>query len=71
MTTGKKQPIRVFLDQETHSDFLIQAGTHSRTPSALGERLIQHGLACLKAGDLSVLDADLSTDLARSQGSEA
>ncbi|QJQ96266.1 MULTISPECIES: hypothetical protein [Halomonadaceae] len=67
MTTGKKQPIRVFLEQDTHSRYLIQAGTHGLTPSALGERLLQAGLARLEAGDTSALEA---TNDARSQGSE-
>lgn len=59
-STGKKQPIRVFLGQEDHSSFLIQAGTHSLTPSALGELLMQDGLQRLERGDLSPLG--LGTD---------
>lgn len=47
----KKQPIRVFLDQEIHSRYLIQAGTHGLTPSALGERLIEYGLSQLEGGN--------------------
>lgn len=54
---SKKQPIRVFLDQEIHSRYLIQAGTHGLTPSALGERLIQHGITQLEGGDKSPLEA--------------
>ncbi|WP_018918884.1 hypothetical protein [Vreelandella zhanjiangensis] len=54
---SKKQPIRVFLDQEIHSRYLIQAGTHGLTPSALGERLIQHGITQLEGGDKAPLEA--------------
>ncbi|MDR5875514.1 hypothetical protein [Vreelandella gomseomensis] len=54
---SKKQPIRVFLDQEIHSRYLIQAGTNGLTPSALGERLIQSGLTQLERGDKAPLDA--------------
>jgi hypothetical protein len=56
MTTAKKQPVRVFLDQTDHSRFLVQAGTHRLTPSALGERLMQYGLAQLERGDLTPLE---------------
>lgn len=51
MHMSKKQPIRVFLDQEIHSRYLIQAGTHGLTPSALGERLIEYGLSQLEGGN--------------------
>lgn len=54
---SKKQPVRVFLDQEIHSRYLIQAGTHGLTPSALGEKLLHHGLAQLERGDTSALTA--------------
>lgn len=54
---SKKQPIRVFLDQEIHSRYLIQAGTHGLTPSALGERLIQNGITQLEGGDKAPLEA--------------
>ncbi|QPL46610.1 hypothetical protein IT895_01985 [Halomonas sp. A40-4] len=57
MHMSKKQPIRVFLDQEIHSRYLIQAGTNGLTPSALGERLIQSGLTQLERGDKAPLDA--------------
>jgi len=54
MTTAtRKQPVRVFLEQTDHSRFLVQAGTHQLTPSALGERLMQHGLSQLERGDLT------------------
>jgi hypothetical protein len=52
---SKKQPIRVFLDQELHSRFLIQAGTHGLTPSQLGERLIEFGITQLERGDKAPL----------------
>ncbi|MBT2771152.1 hypothetical protein J7J47_02760 [Halomonas sp. ISL-60] len=54
---SKKQPIRVFLDPETHSRHLIQAGTNGLTSSALSERLIEYGLAQLERGDKAPLDA--------------
>lgn len=54
---SKKQPVRVFLDQEIHSRYLIQAGTHGLTPSALGVKLLHHGLAQLERGDTSALAA--------------
>lgn len=57
MHMSKKQPVRVFLDQEIHSRYLIQAGTHGLTPSALGEKLLHHGLAQLERGDTSALTA--------------
>jgi|GEM_PF-1354567 len=57
MHMSKKQPIRVFLDQEIHSRYLIQAGTNGLTPSALGERLIESGLTQLERGDKAPLDA--------------
>lgn len=60
MTTAKKQPVRVFLEQTDHSRFLVQAGTHQLTPSALGERLMQHGLTLLERGDLSPLEGSPS-----------
>ncbi|WP_251978744.1 hypothetical protein [Salinicola avicenniae] len=61
MTTAtKKQPVRVFLEQADHSRFLVQAGTHQLTPSALGERLMQYGLSLLERGDLSPLDGSPS-----------
>lgn len=52
---SKKQPIRVFLEQEIHSRYLIQAGTHGLTPSALAERLIESGLSQLERGDKAPL----------------
>lgn len=55
MTTTKKQPVRVFLDQSDQSRFLVQAGTNRLTPSALGERLMQYGLSLLESGDRSPL----------------
>ena len=57
MTTanGKKQPVRVFLESRDHSRFLIQAGTHALTPSALGELIMQDGLERLERGDLTAL----------------
>ncbi len=55
MHMAKKQPIRVFLDQELHSRFLIQAGTHGLTPSQLGERLIEFGITQLERGDKAPL----------------
>lgn len=60
-STGKKQPVRVFLEQEDHSRFLIQAGTHSLTPSALGELIMQDGLERLERGDYSALGLDTGT----------
>lgn len=57
MHMSKKQPIRVFLDQEIHSRYLIQAGTNGLTPSALGERLIESGLTQLERGNKAPLDA--------------
>ncbi|MGO2244856.1 MULTISPECIES: hypothetical protein [Halomonas] len=36
---------------------MIQAGTHGLTPSALGERLIQHGITQLEGGDKTPLEA--------------
>jgi len=54
---SKKQPIRVFLDPETHSRHLIQAGTNGLTSSALSERLIEYGLAQLESGDKAPLEA--------------
>lgn len=57
MHMSKKQPIRVFLEQEIHSRYLIQAGTHGLTPSALGERLIQFGVAQLERGEKAPLEA--------------
>ncbi|MFJ5538181.1 hypothetical protein E0L35_23975 [Halomonas sp. ATBC28] len=54
---SKKQPIRVFLDPETHSRHLIQAGTNGLTSSALSERLIEYGLAQLERGDKAPLEA--------------
>ncbi|WP_136066426.1 hypothetical protein [Modicisalibacter radicis] len=66
MTTanGKKQPVRVFLEQDDHSRFLVQAGTHRLTPSALGELLMQNGLERLERGDLSPLGLE-ATDAPR------
>ena len=71
MTTanGKKQPVRVFLDGNDYSRYLVQAGTHQVTPSGLGELLIQHGLERLERGDYAALGLD-TTDLPASQGSE-
>lgn len=57
MHMSKKQPIRVFLDQEIHSRYLIQAGTNGLTPSALGEHLIQYGLTQLESGEKAPLNA--------------
>ncbi|AZM94743.1 hypothetical protein [Vreelandella venusta] len=57
MHMAKKQPIRVFLDQEIHSRYLIQAGTNSLTPSALGELLIEYGITQLEHGDKAPLKA--------------
>lgn len=60
---SKKQPIRVFLNQEIHSRYLIQAGTNGLTPSALGEHLIQYGITQLERGDkapLKATDGDVS-----------
>ena len=54
---SKKQPIRVFLDPETHSRHLIQAGTNGLASSALSERLIEYGLAQLESGDKAPLEA--------------
>ncbi|CAM3679682.1 MULTISPECIES: hypothetical protein [Halomonas] len=54
---SKKQPIRVFLNQEIHSRYLIQAGTNGLTPSALGEHLIQYGITQLERGDKAPLKA--------------
>lgn len=56
MHMSKKQPIRVFLDQEIHSRYLIQAGTNGLTPSALGEHLIQYGLTQLERGEKAPLN---------------
>ncbi|ATJ81230.1 hypothetical protein ACFPTY_18610 [Halomonas beimenensis] len=71
MTTanGKKQSIRVFLDAADYGRYLVQAGTHHVTPSALGELLIQDGLERLERGDLHALG--LGTDRPASQGSGA
>lgn len=55
MHMSKKQPIRVFLDQELHSRFLIQAGTNGLTPSQIGERLIEFGITQLERGDKAPL----------------
>ncbi|MEA2119787.1 hypothetical protein [Halovibrio sp. HP20-50] len=57
MHMSKKQPIRVFLEQEIHSRYLIQAGTNGLTPSALGEHLIQYGLTQLERGEKAPLKA--------------
>jgi hypothetical protein len=57
MHMAKKQPIRVFLDPDTHSRHLIQAGTHGLTSSGLSERLIEYGLAQLESGNTAPLDA--------------
>ncbi|MGM0784629.1 MAG: hypothetical protein ACQEUM_10985 [Pseudomonadota bacterium] len=56
--TGKKQPIRVFLDPTDYSRYLVQAGTHQVTPSGLGELLISDGLARLERGDYAALGLD-------------
>ncbi|RTQ97193.1 hypothetical protein [Halomonas nitroreducens] len=53
--TGKKQSIRVFLDAADYGRYLVQAGTHHVTPSALGELLIQDGLARLERDDFTAL----------------
>jgi hypothetical protein len=55
MHMSKKQPIRVFLDQELHSRFLIQAGTNGLTPSQIGERLIEFGITHLERGEKAPL----------------
>ncbi|MBR2515592.1 MAG: hypothetical protein IKE45_16570 [Halomonas sp.] len=55
MHMSKKQPIRVFLDQELHSRYLIQAGTNGLTPSQIGERLIEFGITQLERGDKAPL----------------
>ncbi|ERS92015.1 hypothetical protein [Halomonas sp. PBN3] len=74
--TGKKQPVRVFLDADTYSRYLVQAGTHQVTPSGLGELLVQDGLERLEGGDLTALGLDAAPQAAvpaapgRSQGSE-
>lgn len=65
----KKIPIRVFIDQDTHSRYLIQAGTHGLTSSALGERLIDEGLRRLEAGDTGPL-ATVDATAASGHGSE-
>ncbi|XKE44511.1 hypothetical protein LG302_14195 [Halomonas organivorans] len=65
--TGKKQPIRVFLDAADYGRYLVQAGTHQVTPSALGELLIQDGLERLERGDFAALG--LNTDQPAAQGS--
>jgi hypothetical protein len=57
MHMAKKQPIRVFLDPDTHSRHLIQAGTNGLTSSALSERLIEYGLAELERGNTDPLEA--------------
>lgn len=57
MHMSKKQPIRVFLDPDTHSRHLIQAGTNGLTSSALSERLIEYGLAELERGNTDPLEA--------------
>lgn len=67
--TGKKQPVRVFLDAQDYSRYLVQAGTHQVTPSGLGELLIQDGLERLEQGDYRALGLD-TTEPARAQGSE-
>ncbi|ATJ81428.1 hypothetical protein ACFPTY_00490 [Halomonas beimenensis] len=67
--TGKKQSIRVFLDAADYGRYLVQAGTHHVTPSALGELLIQDGLERLERGDLHALG--LGTDRPAAQGSGA
>lgn len=67
--SSKKQPVRVFLEQEDHSRFLIQAGTHQLTPSALGELIMQDGLQRLERGDLAAIG--LGSDPAQRPGSGA
>ncbi|KGE78922.1 hypothetical protein [Halomonas salina] len=67
--TGKKQPIRVFLDAAEYGRYLVQAGTHHVTPSGLGELLIQDGLERLERGDLTALGQ--GTERPASQGSGA
>lgn len=68
---SKKQPIRVFLDPETHSRHLIQAGTNGLTSSALSERLIEYGLAQLERGDKAPLEALSRAASPAPHGSEA
>lgn len=57
MHMAKKQPIRVFLDPDTHSRHLIQAGTNGLTSSGLSERLIEYGLAQLENGNKAPLES--------------
>ncbi|WP_447043562.1 hypothetical protein [Vreelandella sp. H-I2] len=68
---SKKQPIRVFLDQEIHSRYLIQAGTNGLTPSALGEHLIQYGLTQLESGQKAPLKAPAGDASPAPHGNEA
>ncbi|MGE6606791.1 hypothetical protein ACQKE4_09730 [Halomonas sp. NPDC076908] len=68
---SKKQPIRVFLDPETHSRHLIQAGTNGLTSSALSERLIEYGLAQLERGEKAPLEALARAASPAPHGSEA
>ncbi|AQU83446.1 MULTISPECIES: hypothetical protein [unclassified Halomonas] len=71
MHMSKKQPIRVFLDQEIHSRYLIQAGTNGLTPSALGEHLIQYGLTQLERGEKAPLNAPAGDASPAPHGNEA
>lgn len=71
MHMSKKQPIRVFLDQEIHSRYLIQAGTNGLTPSALGEHLIQYGLTQLENGQKAPLNAPAGDASPAPHGTEA
>lgn len=71
MHMSKKQPIRVFLDQEIHSRYLIQAGTNGLTPSALGEQLIQYGLTQLESGQKAPLNAPAGDASPAPHGTEA
>lgn len=59
---GKKRPVRVFLDDARYSRLLIQAGTHTLTPSTLGELIMEDGLDRLERGDLSPLGLADSSD---------
>ncbi|PCF96916.1 hypothetical protein [Vreelandella nigrificans] len=71
MHMSKKQPIRVFLDQEIHSRYLIQAGTNGLTPSALGEHLIQYGLTQLERGEKAPLNVPAGDASPAPHGNEA
>lgn len=61
-TANGKRPVRVFLDSQEYSALLIQAGTHHVTPSALGQLLVQDGLARIERGDLTALGLGTDAD---------